>query len=316
MPRAKRLTNNTAAQRFKFNLFSRFPSSTLIFPADTHHREYSVQSPRPHSPASSAMVVLQGIQTFFNGLTSALSAPPPPPASAPESASKQEPPPSTDSQRVTVRDFSTTQLLENSPPPNPNSNQLYVLLVAFAGLLMLGVCLGKPGMASISAIPQDQAVRQLSDVIRPDAGAPRGEWTSIVLHHSASLRGSAKSFDEFHRAVKGWRCLGYHFVVGNGTDTPDGIIEPGPRWKKQEAGAHANSLEYNSHGIGICLVGKFETEPPTPEQYENVKNLIIALMKEYHIPKSRILGHTQVRQGGGTICPGKRFPMQELLNDL
>ena len=257
------------------------------------------------------MVVLQGIQTFFNGLTAALSKTPPPPAVNEKSSS-------TDSQRATVFDYSTTSLFEKSPPPDPNSNKIYVLLVAFAGLLLAGVFLGKPGFASApgSAIPQEQAVRQLSEIIRPDPDAPRGDWTSIVLHHSASLRGSAKSFDEFHRAVKGWRCLGYDFVIGNGTDTPDGMIEAGPRWKKQEAGAHANSAEYNNHGIGICLVGNFETEPPTPEQYENLKNLMIALMREYHIPKTRIFGHTQIRQGGGTICPGKLFPMQELLNDL
>src|SRR5438270_9583625 len=46
-------------------------------------------------------------------------------------------------------------------------------------------------------------------------------WTCIVIHHSASEEGGADRFDEWHRQ-RGWDELGYHFVIGNGTDTAMG----------------------------------------------------------------------------------------------
>src|SRR5207248_641368 len=95
------------------------------------------------------------------------------------------------------------------------------------------------------------------EVLATDPAVRVCDWRYIVLHHSASLRGSAEIFDQSHRA-RGWKCLGYHFVIGNGTDQPDGSVVAGPRWFSQEAGAHANSIEYNEHGIGICLVGNFD----------------------------------------------------------
>src|SRR5579863_9129173 len=48
---------------------------------------------------------------------------------------------------------------------------------------------------------------------------PSDRWQCIVIHHSASDVGGAERFDRWHRA-KGWDELGYHFVIGNGTDTP------------------------------------------------------------------------------------------------
>src|SRR5439155_15411047 len=54
-------------------------------------------------------------------------------------------------------------------------------------------------------------------------------WRWIVIHHSATPTGSAAKFDRDHRA-KGWDELGYHFVIGNGTETRNGQIEVGPRW--------------------------------------------------------------------------------------
>src|SRR5262249_50602205 len=64
-------------------------------------------------------------------------------------------------------------------------------------------------------------------------------WKWIVIHHSDTKVGSAASFDRFHREVRHWEMLGYHFVIGNGTGSRDGQIEVGPRWPIQKIGAHA-----------------------------------------------------------------------------
>src|SRR5438093_11294418 len=71
--------------------------------------------------------------------------------------------------------------------------------------------------------------------------APRA-WRWIVIHHSASESGSMAVFDKEHRA-KGWDGVGYHFVIGNGTNSRDGQIEVTPRWPIQKWGAHAKTLD-------------------------------------------------------------------------
>ena len=98
---------------------------------------------------------------------------------------------------------------------------------------------------------------------------PNGRaWRHVVIHHSASSKGNAATFDTFHRTHRGWDELGYHFVIDNGRGGPDGRVEIGPRWTKQKHGAHTGQTpdnEYNEHGIGICLVGDFTASAGLPD---------------------------------------------------
>ena len=135
-------------------------------------------------------------------------------------------------------------------------------------------------------------------------------WECIVIHHSASNFGGAVRIDQWHRA-KGWDELGYHFVIGNGTDTPDGAVEVGPRWKKQKYGAHCKTPDeyYNQHGIGICLVGNFDNYDPSVAQMRSLQSLCAFLSKRFHIAPDHIFTHGGVT--GKTDCPGKRFDVQK-----
>lgn len=127
-------------------------------------------------------------------------------------------------------------------------------------------------------------------------------WRWIVIHHSATATGGAAAFDKMHRA-KGWDELGYHFVIGNGTDTRDGLIEVGSRWPKQKWGAHAKTPDnrFNEYGIGICLVGNFDVTYPTSAQMASLDKLVAYLMKTYHISPDHVLGHRDTKS---TDCPG------------
>lgn len=142
----------------------------------------------------------------------------------------------------------------------------------------------------------------------PAGGRVSDRWQTIVLHHSATVSGSARQFDQYHRNVNGWDELGYHFVVGNGTGTPDGFIEVGPRWVTQKHGAHCKTSDnyFNEHGIGICLVGNFDKRPPTPAQLRSLRYLLGYLQSQTRIPSSRILTHGGVTHK--TACPGRYFP--------
>jgi hypothetical protein len=137
-------------------------------------------------------------------------------------------------------------------------------------------------------------------------------WKVIVIHHSASDFGGAKTFNEWHQA-RGWDELGYHFVIGNGTDTPDGYVEVGNRWLKQKRGSHAKSADnfFNEYGIGICMVGNFEKTKPTAAQIRSLHLLMEFLMTRYDMTYKDVYGHKEVK-GNQTDCPGKNVSMDAI----
>jgi N-acetylmuramoyl-L-alanine amidase len=156
------------------------------------------------------------------------------------------------------------------------------------------------------------------------------KWLYIVIHHSGADSGSAASFDRWHRVGKNWDSLGYHFVIGNGNGSRDGLVEVGERWPKQIEGAHAGDKEYNYNGIGICLVGNFSGPDdmltlsgdvlsksaggyPTSWQMRSLKDLVLYLMLRYNVPASRVLRHGDIKN---TVCPGSNFPMTQFKREL
>lgn len=155
------------------------------------------------------------------------------------------------------------------------------------------------------------------DLWRPSAKAR--DWKYIVIHHTASEKGSVESIHEEHLKKKDangnpWLGIGYHFLIGNGNGMPDGEIEGTFRWRQQLQGAHAGSSDpvYNQQGIGICLVGNFENHAPTSKQLAALKKLVRSMKGEYRIASKNVIGHRDVR---ATECPGKLFPMAEVANE-
>jgi N-acetyl-anhydromuramyl-L-alanine amidase AmpD len=125
----------------------------------------------------------------------------------------------------------------------------------------------------------------------------------IIIHHSATTQGDAETFRRAHRA-KGWRDIGYHYVIGNGTYSGDGEVETGR--PENESGAHCSADGMNFKSIGICLVGNFDIDKPTPAQMEALERLCRDVMERHKIPVSKVLGHGEV---AATNCPGKNFDM-------
>jgi hypothetical protein len=155
-----------------------------------------------------------------------------------------------------------------------------------------------PPSSASRVIPADPSVP--ADWI-PKA-TPRN-WQWIVIHHSATAYGSAAIIDTWHRQ-RGFDCLGYHFVIDNGDGNPDGLVEPGPRWPIQKWGAHTRTADnrFNDFGIGICLVGNFDVDHPTPAQMKSLVRLVMYLMRTYHIPLDHVIGHSDAKP---TDCPGR-----------
>ncbi len=146
----------------------------------------------------------------------------------------------------------------------------------------------------------------------PKADRP---WRYVVLHHSASATGGYDQIDREHRKVLGWEGCGYHFVIGNGTDSPDGKIEVAQRWSNQKNGVHCRNgknPDVNEYGIGVCLVGDLDDSPPTPRQVAAARALVAYLGDRYTISTERIETHAHLANGP-TACPGKLFPSAAIL---
>jgi LysM repeat protein len=133
----------------------------------------------------------------------------------------------------------------------------------------------------------------------------RNKWKHIVIHHSATRQGNAKSFDSAHRRRGMNNGLAYHFVIGNGTGSGDGTIEIGPRWRGQLNGGHVKSAWFNGNSIGICMVGNFQERKPSAKQLASLQDLIKHLQTGGLMQhKLRIFGHKQIKREQ-TLCPGK-----------
>ena len=157
----------------------------------------------------------------------------------------------------------------------------------------------------------------LADLIWPQQMDTSRRWGYIVIHHTATRTATVDAIRRYHVGI-GFEGVGYHFVINNGRapETEDGQVVATQRWYEQRAGAHAKiprHPEYNTAGIGICLVGNLEKEPPTTAQMVALEQLVIILRRQYDIGLENIVGHGELKN---TKCPGRLFPMESFLMDL
>lgn len=98
---------------------------------------------------------------------------------------------------------------------------------------------------------------------------------------------SAAEIDAWHRA-RGWRCIGYHYVIRR-----DGQIERGR--PEEMPGAHCEG--HNSDSIGICYEGGLDADGvPADTRTEAQKASMLALLKEL-----------RERYGNAVICGHRDF---------
>jgi len=171
--------------------------------------------------------------------------------------------------------------------------------------ILAGSTLAVPSRGAVSNI---EAIRRANGAI----GVARGRWQYIVAHHSAIERGNAAIYDRNHRRRGMVNGLAYHFVIGNGSDSGNGEIEIGTRWAAQHAGGHVRNSNVNEHGIGICLVGNFETRRPSGRQLAALVALIEHLQGEVLRHPTRFAVHREIDGVNHTLCPGRFFPTREM----
>lgn len=169
-----------------------------------------------------------------------------------------------------------------------------------------------PPPAPVRARPAEPTYAE-SSWAPPHGFSPR--WKYIIVHHSADDRSTPQGMTDWHVNGKHWDELGYHFVIGNGVNYPDGKVYVGTRWPKQKHGAHTrvkagDDNHWNLQGIGICLIGNFEHHGPTARQMESLTRLVTYLAQQCNIPPNRIYGHHDADPY--TRCPGQNFSLAAL----
>lgn len=121
----------------------------------------------------------------------------------------------------------------------------------------------------------------------------------IILHHSATNEGSFNSIRNYHVEVRGWKDIGYHYLIEK-----DGGLYPGR--DEKEVGAH--TIGENESSIGICLVGDFDHYEPTKAQLRTLNDLIVDIFDRYG--KMPIQRHSDY---SSKTCPGINFPFAEVI---
>lgn len=117
----------------------------------------------------------------------------------------------------------------------------------------------------------------------------------LVIHHSASPRGTSfNSIRQWHLR-KGWNDIGYNYVIlGNGKLRVGRALPT--------TGAHAKGK--NATSIGVCVVGNNTKDGQhwAVEQRATLRKVVAACRLLW--PDIKVCGHRDVMAPGYTECPG------------
>lgn len=144
----------------------------------------------------------------------------------------------------------------------------------------------------------------------------------IILHHSVSgdhpTLPNVGAIRDYHVKVNGWVDVGYHFLL----DRINGHMEIVCGRMLDERGAHCKEMDFNESGIGICVIGNFDQEPPPLDTMATLRHLCRSLMGQFGIKAVDVIGHREAQALGcipvekRKTCPGKSFDMDLFRDSL
>lgn len=149
-----------------------------------------------------------------------------------------------------------------------------------------------------------------------------------IVVHTAAYSGrncDRNMIDQWHRD-RGWRGIGYHFVIINDKHDhhEDGKVQTGR--DIGTTGAHARGL--NRRSIGICCIGHGDRQPFTDKQKQSLFKLISDLIDQYDdITVNHVIGHRELNRliAEGVLrpefktaksCPGNLVDLNALRGEI
>lgn len=125
--------------------------------------------------------------------------------------------------------------------------------------------------------------------------------THITIHHQGEIWDAGgnvpaylRRLQTWSRTAKGWADIPYHYVVA-----PNGQVFAARPWQM----AGDTNTEYDPRGhVLVMLMGNFEVQHPTAEQWATSVELIAALQRSFGLAAGRIGTHSD--HSTQTVCPG------------
>jgi hypothetical protein len=125
--------------------------------------------------------------------------------------------------------------------------------------------------------------RSLSVIFNTQVGAHPARWKSIYVHHSKTPGGNESTISQTQGGC------GDHFVIGNGQGAVDGQIQFSLRWDLQQPADPAPGVaRVDAACVSICVVGDFDSSPPTPTQLRRLQQLVQTLQERFRIGAEQV----------------------------
>ena len=99
-------------------------------------------------------------------------------------------------------------------------------------------------------------------------------WKYIKIFQNSQLSGNNDSIfkDYPNKQIK--NSANFHFIISNGFGDKDGKVTVTPLWKTQTDSTLITNKSHAHESICICLIGDFNTQPPTARQAAALKALL------------------------------------------
>jgi len=137
----------------------------------------------------------------------------------------------------------------------------------------------------------------------------------LVVHHTAtSLSTTVEDLRRMHVDERGWKDIGYHWVVRM-NEEGRAITEQG---RPQDGDEHLEPWEYGAHvrgsnskSLGIAVVGNYSEYPMAPLVQKELLATLTKLCLHLKLEASAIRGHNEMPDTA-TECCGKLVDMEEI----
>lgn len=157
------------------------------------------------------------------------------------------------------------------------------------------------------------------------------EWPGITHYHksyaidghivSKAVWEQRKSDGDGKYFKKAWSDVGYHGGIEFSDQDKDGESELRFHWGRPlyRTGAHAAvsgvSYRFNKTHFGLCVVGDFDKNVPSPELWDFTLGVTRTIMDTYDFNTPKVIGHREVYDILGVprqkTCPGTNWDMDK-----
>ena len=130
--------------------------------------------------------------------------------------------------------------------------------------------------------------------------------TKIIIHHPVA-NWTVQRTHEYFVGLLGYNGMAYNYYVQKDGNAFYGRSDPNQEYQ----GAHASGR--NADTIGVSFEGNFQIDKMSNKQLQIGIKAVVEICRKNNLTSKDILPHSAV---GNTACPGKNFPLKELIEGV